>query len=71
MFLPQGGVHTFRNAGVTVGRIAASFFPAGFETFFGKFAEKLEIGIVPDSLAAAVEGVGVTFFLNPLVSLCH
>jgi quercetin dioxygenase-like cupin family protein len=37
-FAPRGGVHTFRNAGTTMGRIAVFISPAGMENFFEEIA---------------------------------
>jgi quercetin dioxygenase-like cupin family protein len=41
-FAPRGRVHTFRNIGTTVGRMAIFISPAGMERFF----EELE-GLTP------------------------
>ncbi|WP_263367643.1 cupin domain-containing protein [Edaphobacter bradus] len=37
-FAPRGGVHTFRNAGTTTGRILVFISPAGMEGFFEKIS---------------------------------
>ncbi len=38
IFAPRGQVHTFRNAGTTVGKIHIVLAPAGLEQFFEKLA---------------------------------
>jgi len=43
-FLPGGSLHTFRNAGRETGKVALSFYPSGFEEFFGELAEGLDAG---------------------------
>jgi hypothetical protein len=38
--MPQGVVHTFKNAGPTALRMLVSTSPSGFETFFARCAEE-------------------------------
>jgi quercetin dioxygenase-like cupin family protein len=38
VFLPRGGVHTFRNTGETPSRMSVLLRPAGFEVFFERCA---------------------------------
>ena len=42
-FAPRGGIHTFRNAGKTMGKIAVFISPAGMEHFFEALA-----GLTPE-----------------------
>jgi quercetin dioxygenase-like cupin family protein len=56
---PRGSIHTFRNCGTTVGRVAVFIAPAGFEKFF----EQIE-GLTPAEMARLVETAhqfGLTF----------
>jgi quercetin dioxygenase-like cupin family protein len=45
IFSPRGSIHTFRNSGTTVGRMAVFIAPAGFEQFF----EQIE-GLTPSNM---------------------
>lgn len=49
-FSPRGSVHTFRNAGTTVGRMGVFIAPAGFEKFF----EQIE-GLMPTDMPQILE----------------
>lgn len=64
-FLPKGSIHTFRNSGCEPGRIAASFFPAGLERFFGELAEGLTPENVAERIIEASEKYKVKFFVDP------
>ena len=60
-FSPRGSVHTFRNSGTTVGRMAVFIAPAGFERFFEQ-VEGLSPADMPKILEIA-ERFGLTFHL--------
>lgn len=62
-FLPRGSLHTFRNAGRETGKVALSFYPSGFEEFFGELAEGLDAGNVGERIVQAGGRYGVTFVL--------
>lgn len=49
-FAPRGSIHTFRNSGTTVGRMAVFIAPAGFEGFF----EQIE-GLTPADMPKLLE----------------
>ena len=63
-FLPRESVHTFRNTAELPGRIAAIFFPAGFERFFSEFADGLTDDNVEQQLYHAAAQVGAAFFFG-------
>jgi quercetin dioxygenase-like cupin family protein len=58
IFAPRGSIHTFRNAGTTVGRMAVFIAPAGFEGFF----EQIE-GLTPADMAKIL-GIADKFGLS-------
>lgn len=58
LFSPRGSIHTFRNAGKTVGKMAIFIAPAGFEKFF----EKIE-GLTPTDLPKIL-GIAKEFGLS-------
>ena len=60
-FLPRGSVHTFRNAGRETGKVALSFYPSGFEEFFGELAEGPDAGNVGERIVQTGGRYGVTF----------
>jgi quercetin dioxygenase-like cupin family protein len=60
-FSPRGSIHTFRNCGTTVGRMAVFIAPAGFEEFFEQMS-----GLTPADMPKIVETAnkfGLTFHL--------
>lgn len=58
IFAPRGAVHTFRNSGTTVGKMAVFIAPAGFEGFF----EQIE-GLTPGDMAKIL-GIAGKFGLS-------
>jgi mannose-6-phosphate isomerase-like protein (cupin superfamily) len=62
--VPKRSVHTFRNAGTEPGQIAAWFYPAGFERFFGLFADGLTSENLLEHLRDAGQQVGTTFLVD-------
>jgi quercetin dioxygenase-like cupin family protein len=60
-FLPRGSVHTFQNAGSETGKVALSFYPSGFEEFFGELAQGLDDCTVGERIVQAGARYGVTF----------
>ncbi|MBB6144334.1 quercetin dioxygenase-like cupin family protein [Silvibacterium bohemicum] len=64
-FLPKGTLHTFRNSGKDSGRIAAAFFPAGMEKFFGELADGLTLENAAEKILTIGEKYKVKFFLSP------
>jgi quercetin dioxygenase-like cupin family protein len=60
-FSPRGSIHTFRNSGTTVGKMAVFIAPAGFEEFFEQMS-----GLTPADMPKIVETAnkfGLTFHL--------
>jgi quercetin dioxygenase-like cupin family protein len=60
VYAPRGAVHTFRNAGATVGRMLVFVAPAGME----KYLEEISALSMPDDAArlfAISERYGITF----------
>ncbi len=49
-FSPRGSVHTFRNSGTSIGRMAVFIAPAGFEGFF----EQME-GLSPADMPKIIQ----------------
>ena len=58
-FAPRGNVHSFRNAGSTMGRIAIMITPAGMESFFEKLA-----GLSPASDMPRILGLFAEYGLS-------
>jgi quercetin dioxygenase-like cupin family protein len=58
-FSPRGEVHTFRNSGTTVGKMAVFIAPAGFEKFFEQM-EGLTPADMPEILKIA-DKFGLSF----------
>ena len=68
-FLPRGSIHTFRNAGSEIRKVALSFHPSGFEEFFAEFAERLDAGDIDERIVQVGSRYGVTFL--PPHALCQ
>ena len=62
-------IHTFRNAGSEIRKVALSFHPSGFEEFFAEFAERLDAGDIDERIVQVGSRYGVTFL--PPHALCQ
>ena len=48
LYLPRGGVHSYRNAGATPLKMMVQAIPAGFDTFFARCTAEFQRDGGPD-----------------------
>jgi mannose-6-phosphate isomerase-like protein (cupin superfamily) len=65
-FGPRGSIHTFRNAGKTIGRILVFITPAGFEDYLEEISFYSPATDMPKILEIS-KRFGVTFYPDPSV----
>ena len=66
VYIPRGIVHTWQNIGQMPGRFLVVMTPAGFETFFDRFAELQSDGPPIEAFSRLGPGVGLTVVGPPL-----